>query len=78
MGHSNKTDMLSQTDNYISAKVSCGETRYFKNQKDGDIWIRIHRKRCNDCKSINSGGKTVYNNAGMRIIDLENKEKSLV
>jgi hypothetical protein len=80
MGHSKKTDMLSQTDDYVTARVACGESRNFKTDKEGEIWISLHKKRCNDCKSIksNNSGKTVYNNGGMHIIDLENKQKSLI
>jgi hypothetical protein len=37
---------------FVTGKVSCGESRKFKNEKERDTWIRIHNKRCNDCKSI--------------------------
>jgi len=71
MGHSGKTDMLSQAVNTVKADAVCGISKTFRDVKQSETWLRLHHKRCKYCQT-HSTGNTTYNNAGMEVIDLEN------
>lgn len=72
MGHSSKTNILSESNLWCSMKSVCGISRSFSTGNQADTWLRIHRKKCDICK--NNNNKLKVNHHPLQIIDPENKQ----
>jgi hypothetical protein len=76
MGHSKKTNILSETSEWCQVTSPCGIKRNCKNGPQADVWLRMHSKGCEIC--ANSNRKVRINHHPLEIIDLENKQNKLV
>lgn len=76
MGHSKKTNILSETSEWCQVKSPCGIIRNCKDGPQADTWLRIHSKGCEICK--NSNHKVRINHHPLEIIDLENKQNKII
>ena len=51
MGHSDKTTIKSEGYNGVRINTFCGIVRDFSTQASSKLWLRLHSKSCNTCKT---------------------------